>query len=461
MSQGSRAAGVYAASTRNGRAPARFHSPVIAALASLVLLLAGGPPSGVAPAIHCTETTVHFQGQKAPQKVRNPIAEALTKAKPGETIWLDPGVYPAFTIGLKSNSPANAATSGGTQEQPIVIQGKAPGVRIVGAEGDTIGIDQRISNGWITFRNLTIVPGKRSGVLFYQRTDGKLHRGFAFEDVHILGEFSFDTNQGKRTKWGVWGQALADFRFVGVSAPARIENLSEEHAFYLQNCQGSITIENVHAKDLGRTFCQFTNRTGDGAPGQGDVIVRNCVVEDACIAQGDGFKGGSAFTLAGRHQGAFLFEGNIYRAGFRKERLRLTTAGMPYGTGAFMAWEADKAGPNATLVLRDNQFLFASGTGDRAVVSIGGCTQVLILGENRFVSGGKQPALVFDPLNAQGRPVSTPNGSVFLAPATKLEGPLLVRGRGASEEELAKLRREPVAAPPAPSPAPDAPSEGG
>lgn len=418
-------------------------------LATLVLMLSGASSGSTAPAIHCTETTVLLQGQKTPQKVRNPIAEALTKAMPGQTIWLDPGVYPAFTIGLKSNSPANASTSGGTQAEPIVIQGKAPGVRIVGAEGDTIGIDQRIPNGWITFRNLTIVPGKRSGVLFYQRTDGKVHRGYAFEDVHILGEFSFDTNQGKRTKWGVWGQALADFRFVGVSAPARIENLSEEHAFYLQNCQGAVTIENVHAKDLGRTFCQFTNRTGDGAPGTGDVIVRNCVVEDACIAQGDGFKGGSAFTIAGRHQGVFLFEKNVYRAGFRKGRLRFTSAGLPYGTGAFMAWEADKAGPNATLVLRDNQFLFAPGTGDRPVVSIGGCTQVLVLGENRFASGGAQPALALDPLNAQGRPVSTLNGSVFLAPATKLEGALVLRGRGPSEEELARLRREPSATAPA------------
>ena len=430
---------------------------MIAVLATLALLVSGSSTGSVAPAIHCTETTVLFQGQKAPQKVRNPIAEALTKAKPGQTIWLDPGVYPAFTIGLSSNSPANAPTSGGTPEQPIVIQGKGPGVRIVGADGDAIGIDQRIANGWITFRNLTIVPGKRSGVLFYQRTDGKLHRGYAFEDVHILGEFSFDTNQGKRTKWGVWGQALADFRFVGVSAPARIENLSEEHAFYLQNCQGSITIENVHAKDLGRTFCQFTNRTGDGAVGTGDVIVRNCVVEDACIAQGDGFKGGSAFTIAGRHQGVFLFEKNVYRAGFRKERLRFTSAGLPYGTGAFMAWEADKAGQNGTLLLRDNQFLFAPGTGDRPVVSIGGCKQVLIVGENRFVSGGAQPALALDPLNAQGRPVSTVNGSVFLAPATKLEGPLLLRGRGASDEELARLQREPGAQ----SSAPQAPAGGG
>ncbi|MEQ1894126.1 MAG: hypothetical protein ABL998_16415 [Planctomycetota bacterium] len=417
-------------------------------LAALLVPRSAEPVPGV---IFCTETTVLFQGQKGPpQKVRNPIAEALTKAKPGETIWLDPGVYPAFTIGLRSNSPANAATKGGTREQPIVIQGQGPGVQIVGAEGDTIGIDQAIPNGWITFRNLVIVPGKRSGVLFYQRGDGRLHEGYAFEDVHILGAFDFDTGQGKRTKWGVWGQALTDFRFVGVSAPAQIQRISEEHAFYLQNCQGPITIENVFAQDLGRTFCQFTNRSGDGAVGKGDVIVKDCVVEDACIAQGDGFKGGSAFTICGRHEGTFLFEHNVYRAGFRKERLRFTKPGVPYGTGAFMAWEADRAGLNGTLVLRDNEFRFAPGTGDRAVVSIGGCRQVLVLGANQFVSGGEQPALALDPLNPQGRPVSTPNQTVFVAPATKLTGKLELRGGVPSAEELAHLHREPTAEEPAP-----------
>jgi hypothetical protein len=395
------------------------------------------------------------QGKKGPpQKVRNHIAELLTKAQPGETIWLEPGTYPAFTIGLKSNSPANAPTHGGTREQPIVIQGKGPGVRIVGAEGDTIGIDQAIPNGWITFRNLVIVPGKRSGVLFYQRGDGRLHEGYSFEDVHILGDFDVEKGQGKRTKWGVWGQALSDFRFVGVNAPARIERISEEHAFYLQNCQGPITIQNVYAKDLGRTFCQFTNRPGDGAVGKGDVIVKDCVVEDVCIAQGDGFKGGSAFTLCGRHEGTFLFEHNVYRAGFQKERLRFTKPGVPYGTGAFMAWEADRAGLNGTLVLRDNEFRFAPGTGDRAVVSIGGCKKVLVLGTNQFVSGGEQPALELDPINPQGRPVSTPNKAAFVAPATKLTGKLELRGRAPSEEELARLRREPAAEESAADPTP-------
>ena len=110
------------------------------------------------------------------------------------------------------------------------------------------------------------------------------------------------------------------------------------------------------------------------------------------------------------------------------------------GTGAFAAWEADRAGPNGALILRDNDFAFAKGCGDRPVVSIGGCRKVLVLGENRFASGGEQPALSLDPVNLQGRPVSTPNGKSYVAPATKLEGKLLLRGKEPDAEQLARLR---------------------
>jgi hypothetical protein len=421
-----------------------------------------GAPSP--PAIRLTPTTLVIAGQKgAPAPVKNPIAEALTQAEPGTTIWLEPGDYPPFTIGFQSRSPANAVTSGGLPGSPVVVQGTAPGVRILGNEGDTIAVDQRVPNGWITFRNLTIVPGRRSGVIFYQRRDGRLHQGYVFEDCHVLGAYDPETGQGKRTKWGVWGQRLADFRFAGVEAPARIENISEEHAFYLQNVQGPITIENVHARDLGRTFCQFTARAGEGEPSTGDVVVRDCQVEDACIARGDGFKGGAAFTLCGRMEGTFLFERNVYKAGFRVERLGFTAAGQPYGTGAFTAWEEGKAGPTSTLILRDNDFSFAKGCGDRPVVSIGGCTRVLIVGENRFASGGAQPALSLDPVDSRGSPVSTNNGSVYLAPASRIEGALLLRGQPPSAEELARLRREGGAAeePPGAPPAEDPPPGGG
>jgi hypothetical protein len=413
---------------------------VLLFLAASLQVLQRGATTRAAPAeIFCRPPTPPSGKEKA--RIQNPIAEALSRAGPGTTIFLAPGDYPAFTIGFQSHSPANAATSGGERGRPIVVQGQGPGVRVVGREGDTIAIDQRVPNGWITFRNLTIVPGKRAGVMFYQRKDGRLHEGYVFEDCHILGEFERARGKGRRTRWGVWGQMLADFRFAGVEGPARIENISDEHAFYLQNVQGSITIENVHAKDLGRTFCQFTARALEGPPARGDVTVRNCRIADACIAQMDGYKGGSAFTLSGRSECTFVFEGNVYEAGFAQGSQSFTLAGQPYGTGAFAAWEETRAGPNGTLILRDNRFVFAPGCGDRPVVSIGGCRRVLVLGANEFVSGGTQPALALDPADASGRTLSSRNGSVYLAPATRLGGALTLRGGVPTAEERLQLAR--------------------
>ena len=173
-----------------------------------------------------------------------------------------------------------------------------------------------------------------------------------------------------------------------------------------------------------------------------DVTVRDCVVEDACISRNDGFKGGSAFSVCGRMGGTLLFEHNTYRAGFRIERLPLTMPNQPYGTGAFTAWEEGQGGMNGTLVLRDNDFSFAKDCGDRPVVSIGGCQKVLIAGENRFTSGGKQPALALDPVGWDGKTTSAPNWSVYVAPATKLAGALTLRGKPPSEAEIAQLHRE-------------------
>jgi len=203
-----------------------------------------------------------------------------------------------------------------------------------------------------------------------------------------------------------------------------------------------MTIENVQARRLGRTFCQFTARGSEGPAGIGNITVRNCDVEDVGLSEWDGHKGGSAFTLCGRSgEATFLFEGNTYRAGFRKERLGLTTRGKPYGTGAFTAWEERGAGPNGTLVMRDNDFEMAPGCGDRPLVSIGGCTQVLIVGANRFVSGGQMPALALDPASNQGQAISTPNGSVYLAPAAEVDGQLTIMNRPATEDERLRLQR--------------------
>lgn len=404
------------------------------------LLLAGaaGAPPPAAPLIRCTPTSFTLQ-DGVPRASAHPIVAALARATPGTSIRLAPGVYAPFTIGLESQAPSNARTAGGAPGRPIVVEGGGQ-ARIRAGVGDTIGIDQKVPNGHITFRGLDIEAGTRAAVMFYRQAGGRLHEGFTFEDCNLLGGWDHRSDRGRRSKWGLWAHSLKDFRFAGTRAPARVVGVRSEHGFYIQNPRGDVTLENVHGELLGRTFCQFTARASEGPPGQGTILVRRCDVRDVGVAREDGFKGGAAFTVAGRLRGRILFEGNRYRAGFDPWVRALTTPGKPYGTGAFVAWDGGAGARNATLVLRDNDFRFAPGCGDRPVVSIGGCDRVEIVGENRFESGGAFDALALDPVDELGRAVSSPNGAVLLAPTTALGGALTLGGAAPGEEALAKLR---------------------
>ena len=122
----------------------------------------------------------------------------------------------------------------------------------------------------------------------------------------------------------------------------------------------------------------------------------------------------------------------------------LTTKGQPYGTGALVAWQEREAVPNATLVLRNNKFLFAEGCGDRAVVAIGGCERVLIVGTNTIQAGGEYPALALDPLRGSGENgplISSLNGTVYVAPLSEITGHVTLRGRPATQEQMDRLQR--------------------
>lgn len=406
-------------------------------------LLLGGPlvarhgqRSGEDLRIRCTPGSVEIFGQRR-EPTANPIARALEVAGPGSEILLDPGDYPPFSIGLDTRSVANAVAPGGTQERPVVVRGDGR-ARIVG-ELDALAVDQSHRCGFLTFRGLILVPGQRSGVIFYRQSEGRVHRGFAFEDCHVLGGYDHPTATGRESKWGLVAHSLADFRFVGVQEHARVERIQHEHAFYIQNHRGPVRLENVRARDLGRTFCQFTARAAEGSPGQGDVTIRGCVVEDACIAAGDAYKGGSALTFAGRLACTILLEGNVVRAGFRRSLRGLTLAGQPYGTGALVAWQGGEPRPNDTLILRDNEFRFADGCGDRALVALGGTRRVLLVGANRLHAGGRQPALALDPVDEGGRLLSSKLGRVYLAPGTRLRGSVTRRGEQLGREERRAL----------------------
>ncbi len=373
-------------------------------------------------------------------KVANPIAFALSRAGPGSTIVLAAGTYPPFSIGANTRSPHDGSTSGGQRGRPIVIEGNGRATIHARGGADTIFVSQRQKNGYIHFRNLTIVPGYRAGVMF---AIGGVHEGFEFTDCNIRGSWNHVERKGHPSKWGVWGRGLKEFVFRGRRDYAEVRNIRDEHGFYLQNLQGDVTIEKVRGMALGRTFFQLTARKGDGPVGTGNVTLRDCFVADVCIAPGDAYKGGSAITIGGRHNGVIRVEGCTVRAGFNEAFLPLRLPGQPYGTGALVVVDGGESPPNGTLIIEDSTFEFAEGCGDRPLASIGGCRQVSIRGECRFASGSPFSALALDPMrDPLGLAlVSRANGKVTIDSRTRFVGKVEIRGEVASPEAIAELGR--------------------
>ncbi len=412
------------------------------------------PPPPKALRMVCTPTTVAFDGGPAVAAV-NSIAEALTRAAPGARIELGSGVYKGIGIGYDRDAAWNARTSGGTRAAPITVVGVGA-VRIAG-DSDTITFSQQIKNGFITFENIELSAGTRSAVLFSQGPDW-VHEGYRFIDCDIVGVWDHRIDHGERSsKWGVYGRGLKDFEFRGATKRVRIVDLRREHAFYLQNLRGDVLIENVDVARVGRTFIQVTARTKEGPPGEGTLTIRNCTAEDCCIGAGDGNKGGSVFTFAGRHNGTIVMQGNRYRAGFVAELRKLTRPGSPYGTGALVAWDGGETAPTEKLILEGNDFEMAEGCGDRILVAIGACNSVELRGANRFVAGANPAALEFEPTR-EVRPEGSPVGALSIDPKTEIRGPLRWRGtRHTLEDLLSKYPR--VALPPADVPPPAPPAD--
>jgi hypothetical protein len=424
----------------------RLRIPALAALVSCALFAnsrasaqAGEPRD--AQFVRCTTDSVSVDGGPATQQ-KNPIAYALRRAAPGALIELAAGDYPHFGIGF--NNPweaSNAPTPGGTAAAPIVVRGGA-GVRVVpSGSGDTIAICQQVACGYIRFEDLSIVPGTRAGVIFYRSEPGQVHRGFAFHDCDILGEYDHAAASGPASKWGVSAHQIADFEWKGVRRPSRIENIKDEHAFYLQNTLGDVTIENVEAKRIGRTFLQLVARSNEGPAAAGTVSVKRCKIDDACIAAGDAYKGGSALTIAGTGEGCtVVFEDNVVRAGFESALHKLTLPGQPYGSGACVVWDGGDARGNGSVIVKRNQFVFAPGCGDRPLASFAACRE-LLLDANQFKPGGNAAALALDPHDDGGRPKSKPNGRVVLGATNVLGGPLEVRGVITRDDPAAALSK--------------------
>ena len=380
-------------------------------------------PPKPAALFHCEPGRLRV-GYGAYREVSNPIASALEQAGPGSRIEVGQGAYPPLWIGYDTHSANNARTAGGTPGRPIVLRAIGKVSLLPRGASDTISVSQEIKNGYIVFDGLKIHAGYRSAVIF---TQGWVHPGFEFRDCTITGNYDHRRQQGASAKWGVQAYGLKDFVFRGVDGDAVIQNIKYEHAFYLHNSQGDVLIERVKGSRLGRTFIQVTSRPGEGGLGTGTITVRDCTVSDVCISPGDDYKGGSAFTFAGPHRGTILIDSCRLRAGFVEELRRLTKPGVPYGTGALVVYGTE-AGTVDRLIVKDSDFRFQEGCGDRPLVTIGDVGQFFAIGTNLFRAGGEDKVA----LRFEG---SSPLEDRLFDPSTDLVGRVEVGRREATDAE--------------------------
>lgn len=373
-------------------------------------------------------------------EIDNVLARALEWAGPGTRIIVNAGDYASLGLGHDSQRAWNSRVHGGTAERPVRVVGRGR-VRILpGNQPDALTVHQQVPFAYVHFEHVTFVAGDRAGIVLSDLEGDVEHRGLHFYDCTIDGAFDHRAGIGTPSKWGVLGHDMADFVFAGRDGRAAVRNTAREHAFYLQNPRGDITIERVDASELGRTFVQITGRERSGAAGRGLVRIVGNDVRDIGLAAGDGYKGGSAFTFSGRLEGCtILLEDNRFRAGFVSELLRLRPVEGSYGTSALVAWDENNGGYNGTLVLRGNDFEMARGCGDRPLVSISATRRVIVAGDNRFVSGGQWPALHVDPVDRNGGPTRTPCGAVQVERGLTLVGAFLEAGVVPNEERLAVL----------------------
>jgi len=195
---------------------------------------------------------------------------------------------------------------------PLRIQGPAT-IRMNPTGGsDTLHFGRA---GFTTLLNLTIEPDDRAAVMF--NTDTR-YRSIHFLDCKIglaSGRgWNAETNTGFRGKWGVLSYELDDFRFVG----GEVVGIGKEHCFYHHNPsaesaeQTAILIQNATLRWARRTAVQVVARGHEGRPGQGNVIIDGCQIEDVCLEDGGG---GSALTFRGNLNGTVYVKDTSVRLG--------------------------------------------------------------------------------------------------------------------------------------------------
>lgn len=174
-------------------------------------------------------------------------------------------------------------------------------------------------SGGNELRNFIIEVDGRAGVKTPGSNSGLTGPDLFHFNCDLIGGWNAESDAGyKSGKWGFHGydtgeairKPYGNYGFIWWGGS--VSGIFKEHGFYTHNIKGGHLWDSVNFKWCGRTAIQVVNRLSEGAFGYGDVVIRNCKIEDVCLEpQG----GGSAITVKGNLDGDVIIKNNVVKLG--------------------------------------------------------------------------------------------------------------------------------------------------
>jgi hypothetical protein len=380
----------------------------------------------------------------------------------GRKILLRAGDYPPFWFDSGgASSSAKVHRLGGTLAKPVVVRGE-PGATIKreAAGGHTIvvlGKHTAHSLHHITWQNVRFEATAGGAALHIgSNTDaanGISYNNWRFLRCEIDGRFDWYSNTGPngpndKSKWGFLTYALRNFSFSG----GWIHDIGLEHAIYMHNNLGNVTVNDNLVERCGRTFMQIVARTNEFGgpalpPNPGNITVRRNLVKDVTI--GDGCEGGAGFTQTGRNDGMTTFMDNVMLFGFdRLLRESMTTrppaqggcvsepdGSRPFANVAFTTWttSTENYDNSGTLVMLNNIFAFAANSGRGSAVNVYAMDQAWIEDNTIWVTAQHNALVVGNGVQTGSNPHPIP--PAYLVKNNQIyHGDLRLSGVGAGQD---------------------------
>ncbi|MFG0316802.1 MAG: hypothetical protein ACF8XB_05980 [Planctomycetota bacterium JB042] len=330
-------------------------------------------------------------------------------AEADSTLLLGPGSYEPWNAVANKKSPFRVRVIRGMAEDREQVRLR----RNQTGGSSTLGFVHPLYHSHLRLEHLTVEASNNAALLTWENAHIHLGVDAPFCGIHLIdvlidGGFDHARGEGFDSKWGCLLNRTSDF----VARDVEVRGIRREHAFYPHQIEGRHEFVRVTVDGVGRTFLQIANRETEngGARGFGEVVVRDCYVRNAGLADG-----GAAITVSG-HLGRLVVTDTLVECSEQGNALVVWPEySPPYGKHGT---------PNGTVVLRGNAFL--GGSCVRPLVRLSGAASLVAEG-NTFISGLNSIAVDVNPEDGGMAGALFPLGSI-VGRGNEIQGKVLVAG---------------------------------